>query len=109
MALPDADATTLATLASLEHRLQRLTFYLSGEAPSHPDAASDSAIDAVLSKATSNGPDATAQARLSALEFKFAKLASQSDAVKQLLDLGRQLPVEHLDFGCYYRNQKTRV
>ena len=69
--------TALLTLASLEARLQKLQWYLSG---------SDEADD-ILQRVISQGRDHTIQARLARLESDLSKLCSRSPAVRDLLKL----------------------
>ena len=72
------DSTTLATLASLQYRLHRLVFYLTGETESLEQPKSGSA----------NGPHATPHARLVAAEEKLAELARRKPGIRGLLELG---------------------
>ena len=69
--------TALLTLASLEARLQKLQWYLSG---------SDEADD-ILRRVISQGRDHTIQARLTRLESNLSELCSRSPVVRDLLKL----------------------
>ena len=69
--------TALLTLASLEARLQKVQWYLSG---------SDEADD-ILRGVISQGRDHTIQARLARLESNLSKLCSRSPVVRDLLKL----------------------
>ena len=69
--------TALLTLASLEARLQKVQWYLSG---------SDEAGD-ILQGVISQGRDHTIQARLARLECNLSKLCSSSPIVRDLLKL----------------------
>lgn len=71
------DATTLATLASLEHRLQRLTFYLTG----------DTELSEQPQDKPEEGHEASACARLLLLEQSLAQLAHRKSGVRGLLEL----------------------
>lgn len=73
----DATTTALATLDSLEARLQKVQWYLSG---------SDEAED-TLQGVIAQGQDDTVQARLARLENKLGKLSSRSPALRDLLKL----------------------
>lgn len=72
-----ATKTALATLDSLEVRLQKVQWYLSG---------SDEAED-ILHEVTAQGQDYTVQARLARLENNLGKLSSRSPVVRDLLKL----------------------
>ena len=69
--------TALATLDSLQARLQRVQWFLSG---------SDEAED-VLRGVAAQGQDHTVQARLAQLENGLRKLSSKSPVVRDLLKL----------------------
>lgn len=73
--------TALATLDSLQARLQRVEWYLSG---------SDEAED-ILRGVTAQGPDHSVQARLARLENGLRKLSLKSPVVRDLLKLRRYL------------------
>ena len=72
-----AAQTALATLHSLEARLQKVQWYLSG---------SDE-IEDTLQGVIVQGQDYTVQARLARLENNLGKLASRSSVVRDLLKL----------------------
>lgn len=72
-----ASKTALATLDSLEARLQKVRWYLSG---------SDEVED-TLQGVTAQGQDYTVQARLARLENNLGKLSSRSPIVRDLLKL----------------------
>lgn len=72
-----ATTTALATLISLEARLQKVQWYLSG---------SDEAED-TLQGVVAQGQDGTLQARLAGLENELGKLSSRSPVVRDLLRL----------------------
>lgn len=69
--------TALVTLASLDARLQKVQWYLSG---------SDEADD-ILRGVISQGRDHTIQTRLARLESNLSKLCSRSPVVRDLLKL----------------------
>ena len=73
----NATNTALLTLESLEVRLQKVQWYLSG---------SDEADD-ILRGVISQGRDHTIQARLARLEDNLSKLCSRSPVVRNLLKL----------------------
>ena len=72
-----ATKTALATLNSLEARLQKVQWYLSG---------SDEVED-TLQGVIAQGQDYTVQARLARLENNLGKLSSRSSVVRDLLKL----------------------
>ena len=72
-----ATKTALATLDSLEARLQKVQWYLSG---------SDEVED-ILRGVTAQGQGYTVQARLDRLENDLGKLSSASPVVRDLLKL----------------------
>ena len=72
-----ATATALATLDSLEARLQKVQWYLSG---------SDEMED-TLQGVIAQGQDYTVQVRLTRLENNLGKLSSRSPVVRDLLKL----------------------
>ena len=72
-----ATKTALATLNSLEARLQKVQWYLSG---------SDEVED-TLQGVNAQGQDYTVQARLARLENSLGKLSSRSSVVRDLLKL----------------------
>ena len=72
-----ATKTALATLDSLEARLQKVQWYLSG----------DEEVEATLQRVIAQGQDYTVQARLSRLENDLGKLSSRSQVVRDLLKL----------------------
>ena len=74
-----ADAVALASLAALEHRLQRLNFYLTGATPEVPQTAQDK-ID--REKRILNP-----QARLAELEIQLTQLTEKRPGVTGLLEL----------------------
>lgn len=73
----DSDKTALATLDSLEHRLRKVEWYLSG---------SDDVGDA-LQQVASQGPDSTVQARLAKLENNLQRMSARSADVNELVKL----------------------
>lgn len=77
-----ASKTALATLDSLEARLQKVRWYLSG---------SDEVED-TLQGVTAQGQDYTVQARLARLENNLGKLSSRSPIVRDLLKLCASYP-----------------
>lgn len=81
-----SDKTALATLESLESRLRRIGFFLSGAEE----------VDDVLQQATAQGKDYTAQARLARLEGNLKKLSSNSKVVQDLLKL-RKMFTAHIN------------
>ena len=87
MAVVDAEDTVTATWKGLEQRLQRLTFYLSGTTSNGntPDA------NPTLQRAASHGANASAHARLAALEQSFSKLIAQSQSMRDLLIIRKSL------------------
>lgn len=76
------DNSALATLVSLEDRLQRLEWYLSG---------SDEVQD-TLQRVAEQGRDRTVQARLAGLESSLERLSAQSPTVNTLLQLRMSVP-----------------
>ena len=70
--------TALATLDSLEERLRKVQWYLSG---------SDEVEDDTLQEVTAQGHDHTVHARLARLENGLGKLSSRSSVVRDLLKL----------------------
>ena len=72
-----ATKIALATLDSLEARLQKVQWYLGG---------SDE-VEQVLRGVTAQGQDCTVQARLARLENDLRKLSSRSPVVRDLLKL----------------------
>ena len=72
-----AESIALATLSSLEYRLRRLEYYLSGS-PSPEE---------ILKPIITHGKDHTIQKRLSRLERNLDDLASRSKTSKDLLEL----------------------
>ena len=72
-----ATKTALATLDSLEARLKKVQWYLSG---------SDEVED-TLQGVIAQGQDYTVQARLARLENNLGKLSSNSSVVRDLLKL----------------------
>ncbi len=80
-----ATKTALATLDSLEARLQKIQWYLSG---------SDEAED-TLQKVTAQGQDYTVQARLARLEHDLGRLSSNSPVVADLLRLSERCPASN--------------
>jgi len=76
------DNSALATLVSLEDRLQRLEWYLSG---------SDEVED-TLQRVAEQGRDRTVQARLAGLESSLERLSAQSPTVNTLLQLRMSVP-----------------
>ena len=73
----NATKTALATLDSLEPRLQKVRWYLSG---------SDE-VEGTLEQVTEKGRDYSVQARLARLETKLDNLSSKSLAVRGILKL----------------------
>lgn len=69
--------TALATLDSLEARLQKVQWYLSGS-----DEVEDTLQGVIV-----QGQDYTVQARLARLENNLSKLSSRSSVVQDLLKL----------------------
>lgn len=69
--------TALATLDSVEARLQKVQWYLSGT-----DEGEDT-----LREVTAQGQDYTVQARLARLENNLGKLSSRSPFIRDLLQL----------------------
>lgn len=69
--------TALATLDSLEARLQKVQWYLSGT--DH--------VEDVLQKVIAQGQDYTVQVRLARLKNNLGKLSSRSPVVRDLLNL----------------------
>ena len=74
--------TAIETLDSLESRLQRIEWHLSG---------SDE-VEEVLQNVVTQGKDYTVQARLARLESNLGKLSSRSPVVRQLLQLRQYFP-----------------
>ena len=74
-----ADAAALATLTDLKHRLQRLTFYLTGATAEVPQNLQDK-IDR---KERTTSP----QARLAELDVQLAQLAEKRSGIRGLLEL----------------------
>ena len=72
-----ATETALATLESLEARLQKVQWYLCGSAE----------VEDALRGVTAQGQDYTVQARLARLENELGKLSSKSPVVRDLLKL----------------------
>lgn len=72
-----ATATALATLDSLEARLQKVQWYLSGS----------NEMEDTLQGVVAQGQDYTVQARLARLENNLGKLSSRSPVVRDLLKL----------------------
>lgn len=72
-----ATKTALATLESLEVRLQKVQWYLSGS----------NEVEDSLQGVTAQGQDYTVQARLARLENNLGKLRSRSPVVRDLLML----------------------
>ncbi len=72
-----ATKTAFGTLDSLEARLQKVQWYLSG----------DDEVEATLQRVIAQGQDYTVQARLSQLENDLGKLSSRSQVVRDLLTL----------------------
>lgn len=73
------ETTALMTLASLEHRLQRLTFYLNGEIDDSEQLRDES----------EKGHEPSAYARLTALEQSLAELSHRKPTARGLLELRR--------------------
>ncbi len=73
----DSNQTTLATLDSLEGRLRKVEWYLSG---------SDNVAD-TLQQVASQGQDKTVQARLARLENNLQNLSASSPEVNELVKL----------------------
>jgi len=73
----DPIRTALATLGSLEDRLRRVEWYLSGS----DDVAN------TLQQVASQGKDSTVQARLAKLENNLQRLSTRSPDVNELLRL----------------------
>lgn len=69
--------TALATLDSLEARLQKVHWYLSGSEE----------VEDTLKQVAAQGRDDTVQARLARLENNLGKLSSRSPVVRDLLKL----------------------
>ncbi|KAF6225588.1 hypothetical protein HO133_009588 [Letharia lupina] len=76
--------TALATLDSLEARLQKVHWYLSGSEE----------VEDTLKQVAAQGRDDTVQARLARLENNLGKLSSRSPVVRDLL----KLHASHPDF-----------
>ena len=75
------DTTTLATLAALEHRLQRLAFYLTGSITTTELPVQ--LQDQLESRKRTINP----QSRLADLEAQLAQLAETKPGIRGLLDL----------------------
>lgn len=71
--------TALAILDSLEARLQKVQWYLSGD--------DEVEADTTLREVTAQGHDYTVQSRLARLENGLGKLCSRSPVVRDLLQL----------------------
>lgn len=71
--------TALATLDSLEARLQKVQWYLSGDVEVEDDTT--------LREVTAQGHDYTVQNRIARLENGLGKLSSRSPVVRDLLQL----------------------
>lgn len=73
----DSDEFALASLNSLEDRLRRVEWYLSGD----DDPAN------TLQHVANQGPDETVQARLARLERNLNELSTRSPEINDLLKL----------------------
>ena len=82
--------TALTTLDSLEARLQKVQWYLSG--------SDGEGVEDALREVTAQGQDHTVQARLARLERGLGKLSSRSSVIRDLLMLRLYLSLFNWDF-----------
>ena len=95
------DATTLATLSSLEKRLQRLSFHLTGSTlDSLPNEDPENNALTALLKAAERSGASSAQYRVHALEQKLSRLSESSSTVRALLDLRKYTRLAILRILC---------
>ena len=81
------DITALATLSELEHRLQRLSFYLTGTTSTTSTDSSDNTSQLHTNLKPEDRKHSTPQARLASLEAQLADLAKGNRGVRGLLEL----------------------
>lgn len=81
--------TVITTLKDLEHRLQRLAFYLSGDAA----AALDHVATTAVQKAASRESNKSAHARIKDLENRLAELSLHSKSCRYLIQMCRSSPL----------------
>ncbi len=94
-----ATKTALTTLDSLEARLRKIQWYLSGN-----DEAEDT-----LQKVTAQGHDYTVHARLARLEHDLGRLSSRSPVVRDLLRLSAWCPCLERSSELMCRTQALRI
>lgn len=80
---PEAHQTALATLDSLQYRIQRLEYFISGSDDAHKP----------LEAAASKGREHNITSRLAKLEHKLHSISENSPIIQELLQLRTSHPI----------------